>query len=594
MADVTIGAKLQLDANDSVKSMKQIKSEIKEATSFLIQMQEKFGESSKEAINAAKRVNELKDKIKDANEVADLFDPGKKFQAITNAVNGMVGGFTALTGAMGLLGVESEEVQKQLLKVQSALALSQGLSQVADSAKDFKRLGDVIVNTLGKNGAMGLAIAGVTALGLAISGVFTRRQRADVEAYNDTLKDYAKAAAGARQQVVEVSLAFESAKKGLISKDEALKQYNDTLGDSLGKTNDFSKAEKTLADNAENYIKVTALKAQANALFAKSAEQASNALIAQQGNADFLKKAESGGFTGRLASLLQKDINQALDDAKKIEDLGAKLLMDAQKLSQTFQGVTNPQNKTSSGKVTTAAGKQKEKEIEEMDYLEKIRRRLADDAFAKEYEEVQRAKNLRLGEIDLSKTVSEAKIQGSLDAIEARRKETEESKLAYFQDEILVNNRIALAKNLSNTLGALADLVGKQTAAGKALGIAQATINMWTGVTEVLKTKSTLPEPIATISRVANIATVIATGINAIKNITKVQVPGGASGGGGSSSTTSATAPLRPQAAQATRTQLDQQQLNQIGNATVRAFVVESDVTNNQQRVRRLNRAARI
>ena len=209
MADVVVGAKLSLDANDSIKSLKQVKTEIKSATGELLLMQQQFGNNSKEAIAAAKRVAELKDQIQEAREVADLFDPGKKFQAFSGAVNSVLGGFTALTGAMGLLGVESENVQKQLLKVQSALALSQGLSQVADSAKDFQRLGTVLVQTLGKNGLIGVAIAGVTALGLALSGVFSKKQRADVQAYNETLEDYNKAAGQARMVVTEVKIAFE-------------------------------------------------------------------------------------------------------------------------------------------------------------------------------------------------------------------------------------------------------------------------------------------------------------------------------------------------------------------------------------------------
>jgi hypothetical protein len=41
-------------------------------------------------------------------------------------------------------------------------------------------------------------------------------------------------------------------------------------------------------------------------------------------------------------------------------------------------------------------------------------------------------------------------------------------------------------------------------------------------------------------------------------------------------------------------TRLDQAQVNQIGNAAARAYVVESDVSNGQERINRLNRAARI
>lgn len=131
-----------------VNSNKSLKAQMKEATVELIQAQNKFGDYSKEALSAAKNLAELKDKIAEASETASLFDPGKKFQAVAGAVSAMASGFAVAQGAMGLFGVQSEEVEKTLLKVQSAMALSQGLSTIADSAKDFQRLKAVVVDAM--------------------------------------------------------------------------------------------------------------------------------------------------------------------------------------------------------------------------------------------------------------------------------------------------------------------------------------------------------------------------------------------------------------------------------------------------------------
>jgi hypothetical protein len=145
---------------------------------------------------------------------------------------------------------------------------------------------------------------------------------------------------------------------------------------------------------------------------------------------------------------------------------------------------------------------------------------------------------------------------------------------------------------IGGALTQLSDLIGKQTVAGKALGIATAGINTWVGVTEVLKTKSILPEPLATISRIANIATVVASGLGAIKNIMKVQVPGASGGAGATPSLPAALAPLTPQAG---TTALDQASINAIGNSAAnRTFVLDSDVQNNRERATRLARAARL
>jgi hypothetical protein len=76
-----------------------------------------------------------------------------------------------------------------------------------------------------------------------------------------------------------------------------------------------------------------------------------------------------------------------------------------------------------------------------------------------------------------------------------------------------------------NSIGQLSELVGRDTVAGKALGIAQATINTYQGVTEALKQKSTLPSPFDVVAKVINVATILASGFKAVKSITAVQVP---------------------------------------------------------------------
>ena len=123
MAQEIVGIKIQLDGQDAAKqagtSIGAIRKEIKEANSELIAAQRNFGEYSAEAIAAARRVAQLRDSIQEARETADLFDPGKKFQAFSGAINAVAGGFSAVQGALGLVGVESEQVEKQLLKVQS-------------------------------------------------------------------------------------------------------------------------------------------------------------------------------------------------------------------------------------------------------------------------------------------------------------------------------------------------------------------------------------------------------------------------------------------------------------------------------------------
>ena len=160
--------------------------------------------------------------------------------------------------------------------------------------------------------------------------------------------------------------------------------------------------------------------------------------------------------------------------------------------------------------------------------------------------------------------------------------------------EMEADRKIRSAQLVGNILGSLADLVGKQTVAGKALAIAQATIDTYAAGAAILKNTARTPAGGLPGYAIAQMIAVIAAGLVQVRNIVKTKVPGFSAGGGGGTNVSSAQAPITPQLPNATRTTLDQQQLNQIGNATVRAFVVESDVSGSQDRIRRLNRAARL
>jgi len=133
--------------SNSSEQIKNIKIQLREANAELLKVRDTFGETSVEAINAARKVAELKDAIGDANDMANAFKPGGGFQAVAEAGAVAAGGFAAAEGAMALFGAESEDLQKVLVKVQSAMALSQGLSSLANAGDAFKNLKAVVVAT---------------------------------------------------------------------------------------------------------------------------------------------------------------------------------------------------------------------------------------------------------------------------------------------------------------------------------------------------------------------------------------------------------------------------------------------------------------
>ena len=142
----------------------------------------------------------------------------------------------------------------------------------------------------------------------------------------------------------------------------------------------------------------------------------------------------------------------------------------------------------------------------------------------------------------------------------------------------------------AQTFGAIADILGTNSKAGKAAAIAQATINTYQGITEVWSSKSTLPEPFATISKIASTATVLGSGLKAVRSIKSQKLP--ALGGTGTANISSASAPALPAAAQALSPSFnisDSTGVNQLAQSIggqaqrpVRTFVVASDVTSAQ------------
>lgn len=173
MAKEVISLEVNANVGQAEAATKTLKQQLREANLEAQRMSEKFGELSPQAINAAKHVAALKDKMGDLNSRIEALNPEAKFKAIGQVASGIAGGFAAAQGAMALFGSESEDLQKSLLKVQGALALSQGVEQIAGLSDAFSNLrviiGEQIKSLFTLRGA--LIASGIGALGLVIGGI---------------------------------------------------------------------------------------------------------------------------------------------------------------------------------------------------------------------------------------------------------------------------------------------------------------------------------------------------------------------------------------------------------------------------------------
>jgi hypothetical protein len=146
---------------------------------------------------------------------------------------------------------------------------------------------------------------------------------------------------------------------------------------------------------------------------------------------------------------------------------------------------------------------------------------------------------------------------------------------------------------IADGLGNLSEIAGKQTLIGKAFAVAQTTIDTISSSMKAFNALADIPVVGPALGAIAA-AAAIARGVKAVKDIVSVQVPGKGSGGGSSSipSTAAPSAPVTPARVSTTFTGA---QASSTGTATsTRAYVVGSDIRDENTRNEQLNRAARL
>ena len=711
-ANTEIGVKINVDGKGAETAVGSIKKQLKEATAALIEMRDKFGDTSKEAVAAAKKVANLKDAIGDAKSMADAFNPDAKFKALSGALSSVAGGFAAVQGAQALFGSESKELEATLVKVQGAMALSQGINSILEAKDSFKNLKTVAVDSFNAIktaiGSTGIGLL-VVALGLLVANwdkisAAIRTTTKEQENLNKTTEDYKKGTQDAIESVNKVTSAFKLAKDGVISKKEALKTYNDTLGATFGKTNDLNVAEERIVAGAKAYIKMTGLKQQATALYALAAEESAKSITAgmqdevttfdrvliaakqainpfvntsdelvkkQISNTEKIKKTskeaadlilKQADDLSTQAEIIAKDNKfQNEDEAKRADEQAAKLL-EKQKAYREKVKELNKQYSEEEKKlerenylasITDLEERSKEKlrldfedrkkEIENSVASETIKNNLLQELGKKYWSDLaiidkdaadKKKEKLKkdnedlyaemIAEFDKEAAARQKSLldQAALDLTnsantklsfderlaavadrEAKEKDivfaSAEEKTAY--EKANADARIAIGEAehqakvnqlqaISGLLGSLSELVGKESKTGKAIAIAKTTIDTYQAAIAAYKSMAGIPTVGPVLGAVAAGAAV-ASGIAAVKKIIAVPLPNGGSGGSVPSGLNIPSAPLAPQLQ---TTSLNQGQINQLSSATTRAFVLESDVSGNQERITRLNRASRI
>lgn len=618
---------------DSVKSLK---TQLREAQQEVQVLAEKFGATSREATEAAKKAAKLKDAIGDAKALTDAFNPDAKFNALTQSLGGVAGGFSAVQGAMGLFGSESENVQKALLKVQSAMALSQGINSVIAAKDSFTNLAAVI---------------GKTTIGQRLLTAAQVVGAATMRVLNTVMK------ANPIFLIIAGILAAVAAFKYFSSSTETATEKNDKLNASLERQEkQLQRNNDALKKNGENRLKILqAQGASEEEIHDQTLDNLENEEVARLKNLEFIKQKIKEKRAILKQAYEDEDEELIKSTAKEINDARGKyfelirlkrdnttnIIVEEESYAKKLRDKKAEADKKDAEEANKAAEerrkranerrekeKQKQKEYDEAvikarkDLDEEIRK-IAEEQQAKQKKDqedrIQAAKkaeeaiyNNAKGFLQASITDDENNLQAKRDLLEVEKeillqnKELTEGEIAAIEakyrkdreqldkDELVKKQNIEQQKlrMAQDSIGVLQDALSLFTAKNekdarrqfkinKALSLSSAIVNTAMAVTSALATVNPVPG-----GRFIEAGIAAASGAVSIAKISATQFGGfggSDSGGGGNKNIPNTTNPSSGVIAPKFNVVgSSANQLNTLQQQPIQAYVVSGDVTSAQ------------
>ena len=611
-ADEEILITLKVDITESAKSLKQLRQEYKDQLKEL----EGLTVGTKEYIDTLSRIGGIKDEIGDLNDTIKSFNPEGKVQAFGNVIGGLASGIQGAVGAMALFGVESEDTQKMLLKVQAASAFADGINGIMGMGDAFSNLKKILL----ANPILLIATI-VISIGAAMFA----------------LKDKVK--------IIGDAFDFVGKIIGIVV--QGFKDLTDFMG---------------LTSNASDDLAATQIanaKKTGDAIVSRYDREIERAAAAGKNTLDLEKKKQlaiietlrleaiaivtaaraRGGFTNEenkrfteLIALTQKaadtvviiDIkkNKQIQDnnTKADEEKAKKDLENLRKAQQSYeiylQKLQEIKDKADADKKLLEDKAKADEAQGNADALAIAEEWLiAKDALDKFYNEQTFAGQLENLQIQMDAEL--ALVEGNEAAKQLiREKYAQKTKdlnltVAYSVLEIAQKSNDSLQSlsdlyfsvkmaNLEKGSAAELKAAKQQFKINKALAITTGIISTISGVINALTAKSSLPEPYATILRVVSAVAVGAAGAANVAKISAQQFSTGGGGGGGgggamaSLSSASGGVALEPPSSGSTSLNADGTIKAAIGNAqpTIKAVVVETDITTSQKRVNTIEERA--
>lgn len=653
-----VAFELTANGSQAEGSVKSLKAQLREAQNDVQALSEKFGATSQAAIDAARKAASLKDAIGDAKALTDAYNPDAKFKAFGAALQGVAGGFAAVQGAQALLGSESEDLQKTLAKVQGAMALSQGLNSLGEAGDAFNNLGKQAVEAFNKIkvaiGSSGIGLL-VIALGViyaywddikgAVSGVSEEQkklletQKKSAAAAEKSLDSISKSEnilklngksekdilnlkiAATKQTITQLEAQLTTQKTMRKSQIDAAKRNKEILEgilkflslpltailktvDALGKIagEDFGLEDKFFGGIAKMVFDPEEVATEGDKAIAETETKLNELKNSQAGFQLQIQQIDKDAANKAAENKKKKDSDA--DALRKKQEADEKARLDNQIAQNNHTDELIQQNRLSAIK-DGFTKRQMELATQEQKEIDDELLRLNNKQITQEQYEINRnnivqkyanlqtqlisdeeTKRKEKADADNKKKLDDEKAYN--EAVLQAEKELQDAKFGIVEGGISALQTLAQGnEKLSNILFAVE----------KAAAIAKIIVNTQSEISGYYAnpTWKLSPDGGLALASAASLKAKIRAGIS-IGTILATTIAKYKQGGGAGNVPTppnqiGMNAPLTPQVQ---TTNLNQGQINQLASATSRAFVLESDVSGSQERIQRLNRAARI
>jgi hypothetical protein len=212
------------------------------------------------------------------------------------------------------------------------------------------------------------ALLGPAGLGLALGVVSSL-----VVSFGDKLfgakasmNSYQKVVSEAKDEFVKMFASLSQAqnnidlvKRGLVSQQSALEQYNSTIGKVAGSANTWAEAEQKIINQGDAVVEVTLKKAAANIAYAKAGEAAFKLQELQYTQKQF--EANEGSLPAVARAAFRQKIKESLASAtseiSKFKEMANNLLAEAGTITKNNGLLFAPELKTKASKVTVKPDK---------------------------------------------------------------------------------------------------------------------------------------------------------------------------------------------------------------------------------------------